>query len=399
MKYVMVILDGATDRPLKDLELKTPLIAATGENLKTMARKARIGAVQPLPPDWSGDPEAALMSLFGFDPRGRFTGRGPLAAASLEIPMDRADVAFQVNLVHTDGEKLIHPTAGAFPKEAGRELARYVQETLRVRSMQLYPGAGPQHVLAWRDGPDGIECTSPHALVGEPLKSGFPRGDRAETLIGMMWDSMEVLEGHRINKARRDQGKPTADMIWPWSPGRVPELPGFGFRHGVGGACVAGSELVRGLARLARLNVLDVPGATGSLDTDYEMKAKAALTALREYPFCLVHIEAPNEAGLAGDWEAKTDALRRVDERFFGTLLDRIGLLDEFRILVVADHPTYVEERRAVPGWVPFMLTGSREKQQTRGILPFDESAVEDAEWRIDEGWRLLDQLFEGEPG
>jgi 2,3-bisphosphoglycerate-independent phosphoglycerate mutase len=399
MKYVMVILDGATDRPMKELDLKTPLIVATGDNLKAMAKKARIGAVQPLPPDWTADPEAALMSLLGFDPRGRFTGRGPLAAASLEIPMDRADVAFQVNLVTTDGARLLDPTAGSFPKGEGRELARHVQETLRIRSMQLYPGSGPQHVLAWRDGPDGISCTPPHEVVGEPLKSGFPTGDRAETLIGMMWDSAEVLEGHRLNKRRRDEGKPTADMIWPWAPGRTPEIETFGFRHGVGGSCVAGSELVRGLARLTRLNVLDVPGATGSLDTDYQTKAKAALTALQDRDFCLVHIEAPNSAGLLGDWEAKTDALRRIDERFFGTLLDRIGLIDDFRILVVADHPTYVEDRKAVPDWVPFMLTGSREKPQTRGVLPFDERAVEEAEWRIDEGWRLLDQLFEGEPG
>lgn len=399
MKYVMVILDGATDRPLKQLDEKTPLIAATGENLKAMAQKARIGAVQPLRPDWTGDPEAALMSLFGYDPRGRFTGRGPLAAASLEVDMGHADVAFQVNLVHTGGDKLLDPTAGRFPKEAGRELARYAQETLRVRTMPLYPGSGAQHVLVWRDGPDGIQCSPPHAAVDQPLRAHFPRGDRAETLIGIMWDSAEVLERHPINKKRRDEGKPTADMIWPWSPGRLPELPSFGFRHGIGGACVAGSELVKGLARLSRLRVMDVPGATGSLDTDYQMKARATLTALQDLPFCLVHIEAPNEAGLAGDWEAKTDALRRVDERFFGTLLDKIGLIDDFRILVVVDHPTYVDDRRPAPEWTPFMITGSREKPQTRGILPFDERAVEEADWRIDDGWRLLDQLFEGEPG
>jgi 2,3-bisphosphoglycerate-independent phosphoglycerate mutase len=308
-------------------------------------------------------------------------------------------VAFQVNLVTTDGETLLDPTAGGFPKEDGRELLLHVQRTLRMRAMEFYPGSGSRHVMAWRSGPDGLECSPPHAAVGEPLRAHFPRGDRAETLIGVMWDTAEILQGHRINKRRRDEGKPTADMLWPWSPGRLPELQSFGFRHGIGGACVAGSGLVRGLARLTRLNVVDVPGATGSLDTDYQMKAKAVLTALKEHPFCLVHIEAPNEAGLLGDWEAKTDALRRVDERFFGTLLDRIGLLDDFRMLVVVDHPTYVQERQPKPEWTPFMLTGSREKTQTRGILPFDERAVEDADWRIDDGWRLLDQLFEGESG
>lgn len=399
MKYVLVILDGAVDRPLKVLEEKTPLIAAAGEHLKAMVRKARIGAVQTLPPDWTGDPEAALMGLLGYNPREHFTGRGPLDAAALEVDMDRADMAFRLHLVQTDGTRLLNPTAGQFPNSAGRELIRQVDEALGLDRMQLYPSSGYRHVLVWRDGPDGIQCTSPYTAEGQKLKDHFPTGDKAERLIGAMWDSAEILAGHRFNKRRRDEGKPTADMIWPWAPGRAPQLASFGFRHGVGAACVAGSEMVRGLARLSGMRVLDVPGATGTLDTDYEMKARATLSALRDVDFCLVHIEAPNQAGLAGDWEAKVDALRRVDERFFGTLLERIGVIDDFRIMVAVDHATCVEDRKAVPGWMPFMITGSKEKQQTRGLLPFDERAIDDAEWRIDESWRLLDQLFEGEPG
>jgi 2,3-bisphosphoglycerate-independent phosphoglycerate mutase len=303
-------------------------------------------------------------------------------------------MAFRVHLVHTDGHTLLDPTAGQLPKRDGRELIRHVEEMLRVRTIQFYPASGYRHVMVWRDGPDGIRCTPPHEAQGEPLRAHFPTGDRAELLVSLMWDTAEVLAEHPVNRRRRDEGKPTADMVWPWSPGRMPTLTGFGLRHGIGGACVAGNEMVKGLARLTGLRLLDVPGATGSLDTDYAMKARAALSALHEFNFCLVHIEAPNEAGLAGDWEAKTDALRRVDERFFGTLLDRIGLLDNFRILVVADHATPVHQRKAMPGWVPFMLAGSLEKPQMRGILPFDERATDDAEWRIDEGWRLLDQLF-----
>jgi 2,3-bisphosphoglycerate-independent phosphoglycerate mutase len=394
MKYVFVILDGALDRPLRDLEDRTPLMAAAGENLKAMARKARVGAVQPLPHGWEGDPEAALVSLLGYEPREHFTGRGPLEAAAMEIDLDRADVAFSLNLVHTDGERLLDPTAGHLPKDLGRELAIHLEETLRARTMHFYPGAGYRHALVWRAGPDGIRCTPPQEVRGEPLRSRFPTGDQAERLIGLMWDSAEVLAEHPINRRRRDDGKPTADIAWPWAPGCAPRLQPFGLRHGIGGACVAGTQMVRGLARLTGLRVLDVPGATGSLDTDYEMKARACVTALHEFNFCLVHVQAPNEASLAGDWEAKVDALKRVDERFFGTLLDRVGLLDDFRILVTTDHPTYVEEQRPAPDWVPFMLTGSVEAPQTRGILPFDERAVDEAEWRIDHGWKLLDQLF-----
>ena len=398
MKYLFVILDGAVDRPLKELDERTPLMVAAGDHLKAMARKARIGAVQVLPPDWSGDVEASLLSLFGYDPKEHFTGRGALEAAAMQIDLDRADVGFSVNFVQMDGERLLDPTAGQLPKAAGRELAQFVQDTLRIRDIHFYPAAGSRHVAVWRDGPDGIRCTPPYEVQGEKLRTHFPTGDRAERLIGVMWDSAEILADHPINKRRRDDGKPTADMVWPWAPGRAPQLQGWGFRHGVGGACVAGSPLVQGLARLTGLRVVDVPGATGSLDTDYTMKAKAALSALERYPFCLVHLEAPNAASLAGDLEAKLDALRRIDERFFGTVLNKIGKLDDFRILVAVDHPSYVEKRKATPGWTPFMITGSQEKVQTRGILPFDERALDDTDWRIDEGHRLLDQLFEGGP-
>jgi len=398
MKYVFVILDGAVDGALRELENKTPLMAATGEHLTALRRKSRVGAVLTLPQAWSGDPEAALTALFGYEPREHFTGRGPLDAAALQIDLDRADIGFRLHFVHTDGSQLLDPTAGQFPAADGRELARHLEETLRIRTLQFFPGSGYRHVLVWRDGPDGLQCTSPYVAHGDPLRAHFPTGDRAERLAGVMWDSAEVLAEHPINRRRRDEGKPTADMVWPWSPGRSPQLQPFGVRHGIGGACVAGSQMVKGLARLTGLRVMDVPGATGSLDTDYVMKARATLTALQEFNFCLVHIEAPNEAGLAGDWEAKTDAIRRIDERFFGTLLDRLGLLDNFRILVTVDHATYVQERKAVPGWMPFMVAGNLEPPQTRGIVPFDERAVEDAEWRLDHGYKLLDQLFAGAP-
>ncbi len=394
MKYLFVILDGACDRPLKALDLRTPLIVAAGDTMKAMVRKSRVGAVRTLPEGWTGDPEAALMSLMGYDPTGVFTGRGPLDAAALEIGLDRTDIAFRAHLVATDGHTLTDPTAGNFPAEQGRVLMQHVEDRLGVDAAQFFPDGGFRHVFVWREGPDGLACTSPYDAVGQPLRGVLPTGDHAERLTRLLWDTAEVLADHPINRRRKDDGKPTADMVWPWSPGRVPKLDMFGFRHGVGGTCVAANPLVRGLARLSGLQVVQPPGATGSLDTDYGMKARAALRALRDGSFCLVHIEAPNEAGLAGDWEAKLDSLRRIEERFFVPILDRIGQLDDFRILVTVDHATPCEDRRAVPGWMPFFITGSREKAQGSQPMPFDERAAEEAPWRIPEGRALLPELF-----
>lgn len=394
MKYVMVILDGAVDRPLAALEQRTPLMAAAGEHLKALARKARVGAVRPLPDAWDGDAEAALFSLLGYSPH-QFTGRGPLEAAALDVDLHRTDVAFSASLVHVAGDHISDPTAGNLPAEEGRQLALHVEQRLRMDAMRLFPGSGPRHALVWYHGPDSIQCRPPHAPTDTSLRELLPTGDGAGRLTALMWDSAEVLAEHPINRRRRDEGLPTADMVWPWSPGRLPVLQSFGVRHGIGGACVAGAALPRGLARLCGLEVLEVPGATGDLNTDYRRKARAALGALERYNFCLIHVEAPNQAGLAGDWEAKVDALRHVDARLFGTLLDRLGLLDNFRILVTADHATLVEERRAVPAWVPFMVSGNLVPAPKQGILPFDERAVEETELRFDDGGRPLELLLE----
>src|SRR5947207_8994536 len=190
-------------------------------------------------------------------------------------------------------------------------------------------------------------------------------------------DTYKLLTEQPVNLRRVYEGKPPATMVWPWSGGRPPRLAPFGLEQGMGGAVVAGTDLVRGLARLAGLEPVGVPGATGYLDTDYQAKARAALAALHHVDFAAIHVAAPNEAALDGDYEAKVDAIERIDERLLGTILDRIGSLDDFRIMLMIDHVTSCAQRRALPGWVPFLLPGSRIKR--RGPrLPLDERAAEE---------------------
>ena len=312
MKYVLLILDGATDAPRPELEGRTPLMVARMPHLREMVRQGNIGVARPLPAEAAIDPEAALLACFGYYPPDWWTGRGPLEAAALDIPLDRRDVAFRANLIHTDGERLLDPTAGRITDRWARPLVEHLAERLRGRFLQLYPGHGYRHVLVWHDGPTDLGCTNPREIAGEPLAVHYPVGDRAERLRRLMEDSYEILSAHPLNRQREDRGLPPATMIWPWGGGLPTRLPPFGFRHGLGGALIAGHPLARGIGRLAGLAVPDLPEATGTRDTDYTVKAKAALAMLPSHDFVAVHIYAPHDAAQDGDWEAKRSEERRV---------------------------------------------------------------------------------------
>lgn len=394
MKYVLLVLDGAADEPLAELERKTPLEAAHTPMLASLARQGRIGAVRPADLDGEVGSHTALLGLLGYPPAEYPTGPGALEAASIGVELYHGDLAFRLDLVESDGERLLDATAGEIADPEARVLIDQVAEKLSGRQFQIFPGRSYRHLLVWRQTDADLFCTPPRAAVGEPLAKAMPRGSGEERLRQLMWDSLELLIDHRINRRRRDEGKPAATMLWPWGPGRPVRLPSLPLRLGKSGAAVAGAPLARGLAALAGLRVVDVPGATGTRDTDYRAKARAALYALRDCDFVFLHVQAPDEAGHRGDVEAKVDALERIDEHVVGTLLDSLGKLDDFRILALPDHATPVARREHTDAPVPFLLSGNRERPGGRR-LPFDERAVEDADRVIDESWRLLDLLFE----
>jgi 2,3-bisphosphoglycerate-independent phosphoglycerate mutase len=394
VKYLLIILDGAADEPLPELEQRTPLMAATKPVLDDVARRGRVGAVHPLWREWDIDPAAANLGLLGYDPVACFRGRGPFEAANLEVDLDRRDLAFRLDLISTDGERLLDPTGGRTGRREGALLISHLAERLRMRTVQFYPGTGWRNVMVWREAPPEVRCRDPQEVTGEPLRPNLPEGDRAERLHQLTWDSYELLQEHPINRRRVDEGRAPANMVWPWSPGPRAALPPFGPTHGLGGALVAGDGAVRGMGRLAGLEVVDVPGATGDRDSDFHAKARAALAALERFDFTAIHVAALHEVSLDGDYEAKIDLLQRIDQRLLGTIMGRIGKLDDFQLLVTSGAAASCAARRALPGWVPFVLAGSRVKR-SRQRLPFDERAADEAEWRIDEPWYLPPALFE----
>lgn len=393
MKYILLVPDGFADDPLPEWNGKTPKMRANTPHLDALAKRALIGAVWTVPPDMYPGSDVANMAILGYDPRRYYTGRGPLEALAMGISLEEEDVAFRCSLISTDGERILDHSAGNISNEEAHPLIRLVDEKLGTRYWRFFPGVGYRHVMVWHEGPTDVRCTPPHDVVGEQWTKHLPVGEGEEKLRRLIEDSLNLLDDHPINRRRRDEGKAPANMIWPWGQGIAPKLPSFALRHGVTGAVVAEVDLMKGIGRAAGLEAPTVPGATGYLHTDYRALGAWALRMLDRHDFVFVHVEAPDEAGHQGDPEAKVWSLEQIDEHIVAQLVD--GLREhDYRMLVLPDHATPVAIRTHRAGAVPFMLYDSRDDLSRGSAFTFDESAVEEAKRRIDEGWRLIEMLF-----
>jgi len=395
MKYVVVIPDGASDYPLDELDGKTPLEVARTPNLDQLADQGTVGLARTIPEGMPPGSDVGNLSVFGYDPRRHYTGRGPIEAASMGIPLNQRDVVYRCNLVSTDGECLLDYSAGHISTEEARALIQFLDERLGARRFSFYPGVSYRHVMVWRDGDPDQRCVPPHDIVGQPIEPNLPQGTGEGLLASLIWNSLEILDGHEINRRRRDQGHLPANMIWPWGQGFSPSLPSFAAQYGVTGAVVAAVDLVRGIGKLAGLRVVDVPGATGYLDTNYEGKGLAAVEALQDVDLVVVHVEAPDEAGHKGDVEAKIDAIERIDRYVVGTVREGLRRLQvPARILVMPDHPTPIPLRTHCADPVPFLVWDSEEQAGGRH-LPFDERAFGEG-LSVREGHSLMGLLIHG---
>lgn len=396
MKYVVLIPDGATDHPLEELDDQTPLQAAKTPNLDALASKGVVGVAHTIPEGMPPGSDVGNLSVFGYDPRRHYTGRGPIEAASMGVPLNPRDVVYRCNLVSTDGEVLLDYSAGHIGSEDGRVLIEHLAEEIGSRRFNFYPGVSYRHLMVWRDGTPDQRCVPPHDVVGKPFEPHLPEGDGEEVLRSLIWDSLEILDEHDINKRRRDEGLLPANMIWPWGQGFALNLPNFFLQYGVTGAVIAAVDLVRGIGKLAGFRVVDVPGATGYLDTNYRGKAEAALRSLEEVDLAVIHVEAPDEAGHLGDIEAKIEAIERIDRLVVGTLREGLLKFEEgYRILVMPDHPTPIDCRTHCAEPVPFVIYDSTNERSGPSV-PFDERALEESKLVVEDGWKVMGLLVRG---
>lgn len=394
MKYAIVIMDGAADEPRDELGGKTVLEKARLPNVDRLSQEGRQGLVLNIPKGYAPGSDVAIMSLLGYDPETYYSGRAPLEAVAQEVRTEPTDWIFRCNLVTIADGVMIDHSAGHIDSVQGGQLIRDIQRELGNEVMSFYPGVSYRHLMVHKGGPFPQELTPPHDILEQPVAKYLPKGKNAEVLREAMERARELLGGHEINTVRGDLGENKATDIWLWGQGHRPQLESFKKRFGVSAAAITAVDLVRGLAKLLGMAIVEVPGATGYLDTNYAGKGQAAIETLAGHELVVVHVEAPDEAAHAGLTEAKVEACERIDEHVVGPLLDYLEGQEAWRMLVLPDHPTPIRLRTHTGEPVPFALAGT-------GITSiinkrFSEAHAQESGLRIERGHELMEYFLHG---
>lgn len=365
MKHIIILGDGMADHPLPQLGGRTLLQAARTPWMDLLARQGRNGRLVTVAPGFHPGSEVANMSVLGYDLPTVYEGRGPLEAASIGVDLAPGDMAMRCNLVCLEGDLLKNHSAGHITTEEADTLIRFLQERLGDERVHFYTGVQYRHLLVIRGGDKRLDCTPPHDVPLQPWRPLLPKAEcpeaqqTADLLDTLILRSQDLLRDHPLNKQRIAQGKDPANSIWPWSPGYRPQMEPFSARFPQvrSGAVITAVDLIRGIGRYAGLRRIDVPGATGLYDTDYEGKVRAALDALRTDDFVYLHIEASDEAGHEGDITLKRQTIEDLDSRVVGPIYEAVKDWPEpVAIAVLPDHPTPCEVRTHTAEPVPFLV-------------------------------------------
>ena len=398
MKYIVLVGDGMADYPIKELGERTPLEAARTPNMNFIAKAGRLGRIKTIPDKMSPASDVANISILGYDPQKYYTGRGPLEAANLGIDLEADDVAFRCNLITASGDTLVDYSAGHISSKEAAILIKFIDQNLGTNRIRFYPGVSYRHLMLVKRGTDehlqDLECKPPHDISGQSISKNLPKGDNTDLIIKLMQDSRKILENHEINLVRVDLKENPANMIWLWGQGKKPAMPKFTDKYGLSGSVISAVDLIKGLGKILGLEVINVPGATGYYDTDYEGKAKAALKTLKEKDFVFLHVEAPDEAGHNGDLREKITAIERFDQLVVGTILEAFKRKKNFRILVLPDHATPISVKTHTSDIVCFGIFGK--DIIAGGFLNYSEKEAQKSELYFEKGHELMEYFIRG---
>jgi 2,3-bisphosphoglycerate-independent phosphoglycerate mutase len=391
-KYVIIVPDGAADEPLDLFEGKTPLEAACTPHMDQISIEGRQGLVRTVPDGLDPGSDVAQMSLLGYDPLHYYSGRAPIEAAAKNIRLGLDDWVFRCNLVTIADGMMADHSAGHISTEEGSSLIRELAKHITDERIALHTGVSYRHLLVVKGVDFDVRTYPPHDHIGKPVEKLLPRGKGSDLLIQLMNQSQQLFAGNEINKVRQDLGENQVSSIWLWGQGKQARLDSFRKRYGLKGAAITAVDLVRGLAKLVGFDLIDVPGATGFLDTNYAGKGQAAIEAIDKYDLVFIHIEAPDEAGHERNAEAKKQAIEQVDQHVVGPVLEALRRQENWRILLLPDHPTPVKTGAHSAAAVPFAMAGTG----ITGILHagFSEANATKAGLRIEKGCELMEYFL-----
>lgn len=400
MKYVVILGDGMADEPIESLGNKTILQAADTPFLDMLSKKSEIGMVHTVPDGMAPGSDTANLSVLGYDPKIYYSGRSPLEALSIGVPMTDTDIALRCNIVTISEEEgvpyeeqtIIDHSSSEISTEDCGILLEAVRKELENDIFKFYLGTSYRHCTIWHNG-SVVKLTPPHDVLGQIVGPNLPE---TESLREMMKKSYEILKNHPLNIERKKKGLNPANSCWFWGAGTKPALSSFEEKTGKKGVMISAVDLLKGIAVGAGMDNIIVPGADGTLHTNYEGKANAAIKALTEdgYDFAYIHVEAPDEMGHQGSVERKIKAVENLDGRVIKTVVEGLKKSGEpFRVIVTPDHPTPIRLRTHVAKPVPYLLYDSTEELDR--TWNYNEAEAEASKNYVANGHQLIDKLFE----
>ncbi len=402
MKYLIILGDGMADEPVPSLGGKTPLQAAVKPNIDLLAKEGRNGLFHTIPQGFKPGSEIANLSILGYDLNKVFEGRGSLEAASMGVDIVPGEMAMRCNLITVEDGKIKNHSAGHISDKEAHELIAFLEKELGGGDVNFFPGVSYRHLLKIRGGDKNIQTTPPHDVPGTPVKEVLAKALRLEAeataklINDLILRSQELLENHPVNLRRKAEGKEPANSIWPWSPGYRPKMETIPHKYGVrNGAVISAVDLIKGIGVYAGLTPINVEGATGLYDTNYEGKAEAAVEALKSNDFVFLHVEASDEAGHEGDVELKVKTIEYLDRRIVGPVMKAVKAMnEEVSVAILPDHPTPCRLRTHTSAPVPFAIwrTGSEADKVER----FDEDSAREGSYGEIRGEEFMELFIKG---
>lgn len=401
MKYLVMLCDGMADEPNEALGNSTPMEKANKPCMDSLAAKAEVGIVKTVAEGLKPGSDVANLSVLGYEPAVYYSGRSPLEAASIGIDLKDTDVTLRCNLVTlSDDEDYENKTildycADDISSEEAKILIEYIQEKLGNDVFRFYPGVSYRHCLVWSNGnPHPGVLTPPHDITGKVITDYIPKGEAVDELYDLMKKSYDLLKDHHVNQARITRGKRPANSIWLWGEGTKPLLDNFSEKFGIKGSMISAVDLLKGIAICAGMNSVDVDGATGYLDTNFDGKCKAAIEEFKNgTDLVYVHVEAPDECGHRGEIENKVKAIEMIDEHILGPVVEFLKGYDDFAVLVCPDHPTPLSIRTHTSTPVPYLIYDSKNEINS-GVKVFCEKEARETGNYIEKGFTMMNYFL-----